>query len=169
MIISSIFIGISMLLDSIISNFINYGITSPSLFTPLFIIVAIPLIYPFFCKDNSKYLKFITICGLIYDLGFTDTLVLNAFIFFALGWVVIMFNNISVNNSLSTLAIIIICLVVYNFLNYGILYVINVHNYGISYLFNIIKSTIILNILYGWLSYYILGFISNRFRIKRIN
>lgn len=168
MIISSIYMVLSMLLDSIISNFINYQITSPSLLTPLFIVVAIPIIYPYFCRDNTRYLKFLAIFGLIYDLGFTDTLILNMFIFFCLGWIVILFNNISSNNSLSTLLMIIISLVLYNSLNYGILYLINIHNYGISYLFNIIKSTIIINILYGWLSYYILIFISNRFRIKRI-
>ncbi len=169
MIISSIFLSISMLLDSIISNYINYQTTNPSLLTPLFIVVAIPLIYPFFCRDNSKYLKLISIFGLIYDLGFTDTLILNMFIFLLLGCIVIFFNNILSNNPLNSLIVIIICLILYNFLNYGILYLINIHNYGLKYLLDIIKSTLIINILYGWLTYYILGFISDKLKIRRIN
>lgn len=169
MIISSIFLSISMILDSIISNYINYQITNPSVLTPLFIVVAIPLIYPFFCKDNSKYLKFISIFGLIYDLGFTNTLILNMFIFLLLGCIVIFFNNILSTNLLNELVLIVICLLVYNFLNYGILYLINIHNYSLKYLVNIIKSTLILNILYGISAYFILKFISNKLKIKRIN
>lgn len=168
MLISSIFLTISMILDSIISNYINYQVTNPSLLTPLFVIVAIPLVYPYFCKDNIKYLKYITIFGLIYDLGFTDTIILNMFIFFLLGCVVVFFNNVFNNNSLNTLLMTIICLVLYNILNYGILYLINIHNYDIWYLLNIIKSTLIINVLYCWLAYYILGFISDKLKIKRI-
>ena len=157
MIISVCFLGFSALLDMIISNYINYQTLNSSVLTPLFSIVAIAIIYPFFCNNNSKYIKTITIFGLIYDLCLTDTLLLNMFIFFLIASIVVYLNEYLSSNSLNTIILVIICIIIYN-----------VHDYGIWYLINRIKNTIILNMLYGWLSYYILGFIADKFKIKRI-
>lgn len=168
MIMSVCFLGFSALLDMIISNYINYQTLNSSVLTPLFSIVAIAIIYPFFCNNNSKYIKTITIFGLIYDLCLTDTLLLNMFIFFLIASIVVYLNEYLSSNSLNTIILVIICIIIYNVFDYEILYIINVHDYGIWYLINRIKNTIILNMLYGWLSYYILGFIADKFKIKRI-
>ena len=59
MIISTIILLISIVLDGILSNFLPYLVNDLSLFTPMLTVIAIFMIYPFFRKKEKNY--FITI------------------------------------------------------------------------------------------------------------
>ena len=50
-------ISISLLLESILSNLIPIG----TYFTPLFSIVSLVIIYPYFINDDIRYIKY---CGI---------------------------------------------------------------------------------------------------------
>ena len=79
--ISIIIIIISLLLDGILSNYLPYLVNDLSLFTSLFTLVSIFIIYPFFKKKEKKYLITIFIIGIIYDLFYTNLLFFNGVLF----------------------------------------------------------------------------------------
>ena len=75
---------ISFLLDGVLSNFLNYMLGDISIFNPLLTIVAIIMIYPYFKKDENKYLITSFILGFLYDLFYTNLLFTDAILFLLL-------------------------------------------------------------------------------------
>ena len=57
-----------LLLDGVLSNFLNYMLGDISIFNPLLTIVTIIMIYPYFKKDENKYFITSFILGFLYDL-----------------------------------------------------------------------------------------------------
>ena len=86
---SIIIVIISLFLDGILSNYLPYLVNNLSLFTPLFTLVSIFIIYPFFKKKEKKYLISVFIIGIIYDLFYTNLLFFNAVLFFIIGLITI--------------------------------------------------------------------------------
>ena len=72
---------ISFLLDGVLSNYLDYMLGDITLFNPLLTLVALLVIYPFFKKDENKYLdllkeddnyvnSFKTDIGIVYEYAF---------------------------------------------------------------------------------------------------
>ena len=78
-------IGISLLLDGILTNYLPFLPNDLSLFTPLLTITSLVLIYPFFRKQEKNYYITLFIIGIIYDLFYTNLLFFHAVIFLILG------------------------------------------------------------------------------------
>ena len=72
---------ISFLIDGILTNFLPYMVNDLSYFTPLFTLVSIFLVYPFYQKKEKKYYGTIFLLGIIYDLFYTNLLFFNAMLF----------------------------------------------------------------------------------------
>ena len=72
MLVSNIVFIISLLLDGILTNFLPYMVSDLSLFTPLFSISSLILIYPLLKKDNKKFLIGIE-SGVLLDIAFFCT------------------------------------------------------------------------------------------------
>ena len=66
---------ISFMLDSIVSNLVPLH----SLFTPLFSLVSLIVVYPFFYGDKKKFLIYSGIYGFLYDIVYTNTIFVNTF------------------------------------------------------------------------------------------
>ena len=75
---------ISFLLDGVLSNYLDYMLGDITLFNPLLTLVALLVIYPFFKKDENKYLIIAFIVGFLYDLFYTNLLFTNAILFLLL-------------------------------------------------------------------------------------
>ena len=84
----------SFFLDGILSRYILPN----SFLLPLFTIVSLVLIYPYFNNNNYRYFKYIALLGLLYDITYLDTLFFNFFIFIVIGFVVGLFNYLLSNN-----------------------------------------------------------------------
>ena len=56
MVVAIIILVCSFLLDGILSNFLPYMIGDLSLFTPMFTIVSLVIVYPFIIKNSDIYL-----------------------------------------------------------------------------------------------------------------
>ena len=76
-----IIIVISLLFDGLLTNYLPYLVNDLSYFTPLFTVVSIFIIYPFYRKNNKKYFITVFLLGFIYDLFYTNLLFYNAVIF----------------------------------------------------------------------------------------
>lgn len=167
MIIVSIYLILSFLFDGISSLYISYNLISPSIFMTLYTVVSLVVIYPYF-ENKKRYLYILLIMGILFDLVYTNTVLINVVIFV----LIYLFNklldevfpnNIFLINIKSYLAVIL-----YYTLTYIILILTNYVSYPVSMLFRIYYSNIIMSVIYTTISYFVLKYLTNRFNIREI-
>ena len=158
-----IFISIlSFFLDSILSKYISPN----SLFLPLFTIVSIVIIYPYFNNNNYRYFKYIAILGLLYDITIMNMIFYNFFIFMILGFINIFIKYLLSHRLYINIIITIILIIVYRFINF-IFINITVGNVNAFELFKSIYSSLILNIIYCTIIYLITEWYSKKHKILK--
>lgn len=156
---------ISMILEGIASTFSSIN---NSLFMSLFALISIIIIYPFMYKDIFKYLKYVAIIGIIYDIVYTNTFFLNMIVFTFIGMIIIQLNKLIKNNFFNNIIVTIICIICYRLITYIILVFSNYLPLDINLLITSIYSSLILNIIYTSILYLIMDRISKKYRIKKI-
>ena len=77
----------------ILENLSNIYLSSFNYFVPLFTLLSLIFIYPYFKKEKYKYYIFSSITGFIYDLFFTNFFVLNVLLFFICAFIVFFILN----------------------------------------------------------------------------
>lgn len=153
---------LSFLLEILFSNLVS----SSGLFIPLFFLVTLVIIYPYF-KSKSNYIIICLICGLLYDLGFLNTAFVNTLCFTFTGLFIMFLHSYINYNIVSTSIVNIISIVFYRIINYLLLCLVAYTNFNILISVKGIYSSLIVNILYGIILYLLLEFISKRFNIKK--
>ena len=156
---------ISFILDSIVSNFISLD----SLFFPLFTLMALIIIYPYFNNNRQKYFGVCLVTGICYDLIYSNTIIIHGMLFLLIGFIITRLNLIISNNSINVGIMAIVCIVIYRFLAYGLLLITASTSFEWFSLLKSIYSSLILNILYVILIYIITDKISRKFKIHRTN
>lgn len=156
----------SFFLESIFSNFISM---SSTLFLPLFTIVSLVIIYPFFKKEISTYYKTAAILGLFYDIVFTDTVIVNFFLFLIVAWAIDKMNYMLSNNYLNVGIMSLLSVVLYRILSYFVLVIIGYFPFSIFALEKGITSSIILNVIYGVFMYGIADHFAHKYHILKID
>lgn len=169
MIISLIIIIISILLDGILTNFLPYLYTDLSILTPLFTLVSIFMIYPFFRKKEKTYFIIIFIVGIIYDLFYTNLLFFNGVLFLSIGLLIKYIYKTYEITSLRLILYIIILVSSYELLTGIILLIYNVVPVTFYKVFYKIINSLLLNIIYGELIYLIIKLIPNKYKKISIN
>ncbi|MGE5456682.1 MAG: rod shape-determining protein MreD [Ignavibacteriales bacterium] len=155
---------VSFFLDSILTSFIPID----SIFIPLFSLISLIVIYPYFHKEQNSYLKFSFLIGLLYDIVYTDTIFLNAFIFLLIGFCIKLIHEYISNNAFN-ISIMSLCVVaIYRFITYFVLVMINYLNYNFNDLLVSIYSSLIVNVIYGIILYLTTDFISRKYKIDKI-
>ncbi len=144
---------ISFFLDNICSNFITLN----SLFYPLFSILSLVLVYPYFNKNTSDYLIIAFTLGLSYDLVYTDTIFVNAFIFLILAYILRKVFSKITYNYLSVLLVSIITIIYYRAVTYVVLIIIDYLDFNILSFLKSVYSSIFINIIYLSIFYVILN------------
>ncbi len=158
---------ISFLLDSIVSNFISFD----SLFQPLFTLMALIIIFPYFIshKGNQNYLLTCFITGICYDLIYTDTLVIHGFLFLLIGYIIMKLNLVLASNCLNDIIIGVIIIIFYRLIMYALLLITANISFDIFAIIKGIYSSLILNIIYIFLVFLITDKISDKMKIRRAN
>lgn len=141
-----IILFISFYLDSILTLYFK---------APLLTLSSIILIYPYI-KDIKNYYIMCFILGLLYDITYTDTLLLNASMFLIFGYIIDKIYIFFTNNLLNINIISIIVIIIYRFLTYLILLFINYIRPNALLLLNSIFKSFIINLIYISLCYFIL-------------
>lgn len=162
----NIILIVSFILQGILSNFINID---TNIFNLLFPIVALIIIYPYFRKNNSKYFICAGIYGFLYDLIYTDTFVLYAGLFIMIGFIISILNIIFSNNIINIGFITTLVIIIYRIITYSILVIVNYLNFDLNILFKSIYSSLLLNIIYAIIIYFISDKISYKYRIEKID
>lgn len=141
---------ISFLLDNLVSNFISIK----GIFYPLFSLLSLVIVYPY---NKKNYLKISFIIGLLYDITYTDTLFLNAFIFLISAYFIKQIFKKIEYNYISYLFASLLIILFYRISTYSILLIITYTSFDISILLKSIYSSIIINIIYLTIVYIIIN------------
>ncbi len=154
---------ISFILDSIISNIINiHGI-----FNPLFTLMSLIIVYPYFNGNKISYYKAAFLTGLFYDLIYTDTMIVHAIIFTFIAFIITKLNIVLACNWLNDTLIALACIVIYRLIMYMLLLINGNIEFNVSYILESIYSSILINIIYIITVFNITDKISNKLKIRK--
>ena len=148
---------ISLILDGLLTNYLPYLVNDLSLFTPLLTVVTIFIIYPGFRKRERKYFITIFIVGLVYDLLYTNLLFFNALIFLVIAYLSkIIYKNYEVD-CFKLIIYLIGIIISYEVLCASIFFIFDLVPITIDKLIYKITHSILLNIIYGEIIYFIMN------------
>ncbi len=156
---------VSFILDSVMSNFISLN----SFFTPLFTLMSLIIVYPYFKGNQARFFGTCFLTGVFYDLIYSDTIVIHGFLFLMIGFIITRINLVLANNYLNVMIMAIICIIFYRFVAYGLLLITaNVSFHWVAVLKSIYHS-LIANVIYVALAYIVTDKISLKFKIHKSN
>lgn len=156
---------ISFLFDSLISNIITLN----SILLPLCSLISLIIIYPFFHKETNNYLKWAFGLGLLYDVVYTDTILLNAMTFLLLAYIIKSIYQYISNNAINIMIVSFITIVLYRFTTFLLLITVGYIKDDFNLLVTSIYSSLLLNITYGVILYLITNYISVKFKIDKVD
>ena len=154
---------LSFFLDGILSRYISLN----TLFLPLFTIVSLVIIYPYFNNDNFRYFKFVAIIGLLYDIAYFNTLFYNFFLFLIIGFVIGLINYLLSNNLYTNILMTIISITIYRIFTFLLVIIFKTNTFSFFDLIQSIYNSLILNIIYCILIYIITEIYSKKKHILR--
>ena len=167
MIIIIIYTIISFLLDGLLSNYMSINIIEPSYFRTIYSIISLILIFNYF-DNNSKYLKTLLIVGILFDIVYTNTFLLNVTIFLIIYLINKKINILIPNNILTINIKTYLSIIIYHTLSFLILLLANYQNYSIKLLLLILSRSFIMTIIYTTISYLLLKKIYFKIYDKKI-
>lgn len=165
MIVAIIYVIISFLLDGIISNIVPFNLVDPSYFKTIYSLISLVIIYNYF-DNKKKYLSILVILGILFDIVYTNTFILNIIVFLTIYIILSNLDYLIPNNIITINIKSIICISMYHILTYIILLLANYNSYSIKLLFIIIIRSIIMTIIYTTISYLIMNKIYDNKKIK---
>ncbi len=167
LVISIIILILSLLIQGVISNYIGYTFTNLSIFYTLYPLVALVVILPYF-NNIKKYFILLIIFGLIIDIAYTNTFILNVVIFSVIYIFNKFFHSILPYNLLTINISSIISVVIYHIISFLVLLLVGYDNYTLSMLGIAISHSIIMTIIYTSIIYIIINFIYKKFELKEV-
>ncbi|MBQ2872451.1 MAG: hypothetical protein IJE89_00410 [Bacilli bacterium] len=165
MIIAIIYVIISFLLDGIISNIIPFNLVDPSFFKTIYSVISLVIIYNYF-DNKKKYLSILIILGILFDIIYTNTFILNIIVFITIYIILSNLDYVIPNNIITINIKSIICISLYHILTYIILLLANYNSYSIKLLFIILLRSLIMTIIYTTISYLIMNKIYDNKKVK---
>lgn len=167
MLVAIIYIIISFFLDGLISNYTKINIIDPSYLRTIFSVISLVITFKYYDNDK-KYLSILIPLGILFDIVYTNTFLLNTFIFFVI-YLTLKQLDYTIPNNLLTINIkAIIAIFIYHILSYIILLITHYNPYSINLLFKILSRSIIMTIIYTTISYLIIKKIYNYLNIQKI-
>lgn len=169
MVVAIIIFVCSFLLDGILSNFLPYMIGDLSLFTPMFTIVSLVIVYPFFIKKLRYYFIGCFAIGICYDFMYTNLLFYNAILFTIIGILVFFLYKYIRSTWLSLLLFIVIIIVAYECMNAIIILLFQLVPMTFYRLLYKISHSLVLNLIYAEILYFIIWLLPNKYKKISIN
>lgn len=152
---------LSFLLDGIVSHYVNLSFSSISLFTTVYSCIALVSVQYFF-TDSKKYYLCCFILGLLFDIVYTSTFILNAFTFTLIGMVSRRLYNHLTYNFINNIFISYIGIFIYYVFTNFILVIVEYLNFNIKLIFDILWHSIIMSIIYSLVLYFINSMVIKR-------
>ncbi len=157
---------IAFVLDIIFSNILPFMREDLSIFTTLLVPVTVYLVYPLY-KEKKNYLIYSLIVGIVYDLIFTNLLFIDAIIFLLIGVVTIKMNKLCKINSYLNILYIVGVVIMYEVLLALGIGILNLVPITIPHVLYKIINTLLSNIIYGVVVYFIIDNFPKRIYINK--
>lgn len=167
MILSIIILIISFLFEGLISNFMFSSFSNPNIFSALYTLITIVVIYPYFYNEKKYYILLI-IFAILIDVVYTNTFIMNIVLFIIISIIIKILNFILPQNLLMSNIMTLCASFIYHILSYIILNVINYNSYPISLLIDICINSILMTIIYTTIIYLITKNLYDKFDKKQI-
>ena len=158
-----IFSFLSFIFDFVLNYFFKN-----SLFLPLIVFTTVIVCRPYFKKVNYYYL-FCFIMGFLYDLIYTGNYFMSPAFFLIIGLLICFISANMPNNVFVTIFEVAISISLYRFMCFIFLFLTGFVSLSWDLLLESIYCSLITNVVYSILLYYVLYFISKKFKIERIN
>lgn len=166
---TSIILTISIILDGVLTNYLPYLVNDLSFFTPLLTVVSIFILYPLNRKKETKFFIIMFIVGIIYDLLYTNLLFLNGLLFVLITLISkIIYKNFE-TSYFKLIIYTILVIIVYETVYAGILLIYRIVPITLYKLIYKISHTLILNIIYTELLYFIINKLPKKYKRISIN
>lgn len=165
MIVAIIYVIISFLLDSIISNILPFNLIDPSYFKTIYSVISLVIIYNYF-DNQRKYLSILIVLGIFFDIVYTNTFILNIVIFLIIYIILSKIDYMITTNIFTINLKSIICVSSYHIFTYIILLLSHYNSYDLKLLGLILIRSIIMTIVYTSISYLIINKIYEHKKIK---
>ena len=169
MMVSMIILVISFFLDGILTNFLPYTVGDLSLFTPMITIVALVIIYPFFVKRLRFYFITCFVTGIVYDFFYTNLLFYNAILFLGIGLLTMFFHRYIRLTWFSLILFVVLVIVGYECANAILILIFNLVPMTFYRLLYKISHSLLLNICYAELVYFIIWLLPKKYKKVAIN
>lgn len=155
---------ISFALEGIFSNFISAN----SILIPLFTIISFVIVYPYFKNEKNKFYIYSLVVGLLYDIVYTNCPFINTFTFLITSLMIsLMYEYITVSKFNVTLINIII-LLFYQTISYIVLCFFSYTTFNEITLLTTLYSSIIINVIYGFLLFILVSFLDKNHKIRKL-
>lgn len=167
MIISVAYLIICLILEVLMSNFFTSTLNDVSLFTTIYTIIGLVILFPHF-SNGKKFYLLVIICGILFDILYTSTYMFNLVLFILVGILIKVLYHLFPENIFMTNLISFICILMYHVLCFILLGLFSGIGYNFMLLVNVIVGSIIMTIIYTSVCYYILNYVFDRKGIKYI-
>lgn len=147
----------SFILDIILSNVLPFMKGDLSIFTSLFVPITIYLVYPFYKNQELKYYIESFIIGIIYDLIFTNLLFFDGVIFLIISLVSVKIYKNFIVDKYKNIMYVFLIIILYEFLVASIFLIFNLVPICFYDFVYKISHTLLINVVYGFLLYEIIG------------
>jgi rod shape-determining protein MreD len=157
-----IILVVSVLLEGILSNFLPIN----GLLTPLFTLVALIIIYPFFKDNYFDYYKYAFITGIVYDLLYTDTIIFDAIVFCFMVFIITKLCVMLSDNYVNVSIITVLCIIIYRCVTYSLLLLVGNVSWNFMTLLASIYNSLIINIIYCILLFGLTNYLKKKLKIR---
>ena len=147
------FLIIILIVSFFLEGLFSLVVSSQSFFLPLFTVVALVSIFPYFNKYDSLFWKFCIVIGLCYDVIYTNTVFIHAFLFLVLGYFISFLYLMLFPKIWNYLWILVLAIIGYRMISFLLLVGMGYISFSISRLGYSIIFSICSNIIYGLFLY----------------
>ncbi len=167
MLLSIITLIISFLLQGISSNYLGFSLEHMSWLLTIYPLVNLLILVPYF-ENKKKYFTLMIIFGIIIDITYTNTIILNTSVFILAYYFSKFFHfffpynlfTINISNILSIFLYHITCFI--------FLIIVNYDSYTFMTLLKILSHSILMTIMYSSIIYLLIRYINQKFDLKEI-
>lgn len=166
-IISIITLILSTIIQGIMSNYLGYTYLDLSMFSTLYILVTLLVLNPYF-ENKKKYLIILIIFGLIMDIVYANTFILNTCLFLIAYYISRSFHFFFPYNWLTMSISNLLCVFAYHIISFLFLSILNYDSYTFLTLLKILSHSILMTIIYTNIIYAFLVLLKQKFQLREV-
>ena len=149
------------------SNLLGYTYDNLSSFQTLYVLVALLNLIPYF-DNKKKYFLILIFFGLIIDIAYANTFILNTCLFVVCYYISKSFHAFFPYNWLTLSISNTLCVFSYHIISFIFLNILRYDTYGFNFLIKILSHSIFMTVVYSNIIYICLLWIQKKIQVKTI-